>query len=84
MNSDNALRGAADAVRAFPDSGDVGMALGKASPPIAVVGATVGGISLDDWVVALTALYLILQTAHLVWKWCRDLRRAAREDAADD
>ena len=58
-------------------------AVGKASPAIAVTTASAGGLSLEQWVFVATLVYLVLQTAHLAWKWARDLRRAKREDLAD-
>lgn len=37
------------------------LALGKASPPVAVSAATVAGLALQDWVLILTAIYTLLQ-----------------------
>lgn len=33
----------------------------KSSPPITVVGLTMGGIALQDWVYILTIIYLLMQ-----------------------
>ena len=42
---------------------------GKASPPIAVSGAMVAGFSLQDWVLAATLIYTVLQIAVLIRNW---------------
>jgi hypothetical protein len=46
----------------------------KASPPVAVVGLALGGITLQDWVFILTLIYLVLQITWLVWS--KFLRKA--------
>jgi len=51
---------AADAVRAVPSA--------------ALVGAQVTGLSLPDWAALAGIVFVLLQTAHLVWKWRRDLK----------
>lgn len=43
----------------------------KASPPIAVLGATVYGMTLQDYVFVLTIVYLVAQISWLLWKWYR-------------
>lgn len=53
---------------------DVIQAAGKAVPPVLYVGLRLGGISLPDWVAIGTLGYILLQSAHLVWKWLRDAR----------
>lgn len=49
----------------------------KAAPPVAVSGAALfHGLSVPDMaqliVLGLTAIYVILQAAYLLWKWRRD------------
>lgn len=48
---------------------DVGVALAKLSPPV-----TVAALTLNEWVAIATIVYLVIQIAHLVWKWRRDAR----------
>jgi hypothetical protein len=48
---------------------DAGTEAVKASPPIAVLGATVYGMTLQDWVFVLTLIYLVIQIGWLLWKW---------------
>lgn len=43
--------------------GETAAALGKVAPPVAVSGLTVAGVSLQDWVLILTALYTLVQLA---------------------
>jgi len=38
----------------------------KASPPLAVTAATLGGMSLQDWVLIATLLYTLLQIVLLI------------------
>ena len=51
----------------------------KAAPPVTVVGMTLGGVSLQEWVLILTAVYTVLQIAFLI----RDkvLRRKDQDDS---
>jgi hypothetical protein len=54
---------------------EVGNEAIKASPPIAVVGATtMSGMTLQDWVLVATLAYIALQAAWLVWKWWKAAR----------
>jgi hypothetical protein len=39
----------------------------KATPPLTVAGLAFAGVSLQDWVLLLTVVYLILQIAFLVY-----------------
>jgi disulfide bond formation protein DsbB len=56
-------------------SSDVIEAAAKASPPVAYVGVRLVGVSLPDWVAIATLAYLLLQGAHLIWRWRRQARR---------
>lgn len=40
----------------------------KSVPPVSVAGATVLGVSMQEWVLILTALYTLLQIAYFVRK----------------
>lgn len=53
----------------------------KAAPPITVVGMTLGGVSLQEWVLILTAVYTVLQIGFLL----RDkvFRRKDKDDRID-
>lgn len=45
-------------------------AAAKLTPPASIVAASVAGMSLQDWVYALTAVYTLLMIAHhIVTKW---------------
>lgn len=50
----------------------------KLSPPVAVITASISGMSVDDWVKALTVLYLVCQITFSVLK----NRREAKESEA--
>ena len=57
----------------------------KLTPPVAVIGANIGGISLPEWVTILTIVYLVLMVLHLLWKWQREWKtgKVARDDTGD-
>jgi len=38
----------------------------KSAPPVSVVGATVIGVSLEEWVLVLTALYTLFQLVYFL------------------
>jgi hypothetical protein len=49
---------------------DAGSEAAKASPPLAVVGASaMTGMTLQDWVFIATLAYIALQAGWLLWKW---------------
>lgn len=60
---------------------------GKASPPIAVSGAAIAGIPLQDWVLTATLVYTVLQVGLLIYNFmkqrARDRVQEARDAAAD-
>lgn len=45
---------------------DIAVEAVKAAPPVTVVGMTLGGISLQEWVLILTTIYTILQIGFLI------------------
>ena len=53
-------------------------AAGKASPALAVTGATVAGVDLQTWVLIATLVYTVLQVALLVYNFIKD--RLKEED----
>lgn len=53
---------------------EIGAAAAKLSPPIAVASASVAGWGPDKWMYALTAVYVVLQAAYLLWKWRREAK----------
>jgi hypothetical protein len=54
---------------ALPDqAGEYFAAAGKASPPVAIIGITEAGVTLQDWVLIATLLYTLLQISLLAWK----------------
>jgi uncharacterized membrane protein YfcA len=55
-------------------SAEIGRAFLKASPPVAVIGARIAGWGPQEWMYALTALYVAVQTVYLCWKWMREYR----------
>lgn len=58
---------------------EVNAAAAKLAPPVAMMGAQVSGWGPQDWMYALTALYVVLQAFYLIWKWVREAR--AKPDA---
>lgn len=47
----------------------------KTAPPVAVsLAARIAHLSLADWVAVATLIYVVLQSAHLLWKWFREWR----------
>jgi hypothetical protein len=51
-------------------------ALAKLSPAAAVATVSASGWSLQDWVYVVTIAYVLMQGAHLGWKWIREWRAA--------
>jgi hypothetical protein len=49
----------------------------KASPPVTVVGLSLGGVSLQDWVLIATLIYTLLQTGWFIYS--KFIRKAKRE-----
>jgi hypothetical protein len=45
----------------------------KALP--AVAGATIAGLTLNEVVAAVTILYILLQSAYLLWKWRKEAQK---------
>jgi hypothetical protein len=45
----------------------------KATP--AVAGATIAGLTLNEWVAIATITYIVLQAGYLLWKWRRELKK---------
>jgi hypothetical protein len=48
----------------------------KLSPPVAVIWASVAGWGPQEWMYALTSVYVVLQIVHLGWRWFREARRS--------
>lgn len=66
---------------------DIAMEAAKASPAAAVsLAATVGGLSLNDWVLVSTLVYIFLQMGWLVLKayWAMRDRRERRDEERID
>ena len=61
-------------------SNDVLQAGAKVAPPVLYVGVRLAGISLPDWVAIATLVYIVLQTAHLIWRWNRQAHRRTAGD----
>lgn len=59
---------------------DLQAAAAKASPPVLYMGVRLLGVSLPDWVAIATLVYILLQAAHLIWRW----RRAAARGVAGE
>lgn len=48
----------------------------KATPPVAVaLAGHFAGMTLQDWVLIATLVYVVLQAGHLLWKWYREIKR---------
>ncbi|KAF0251994.1 hypothetical protein [Pseudomonas putida] len=57
----------------------------KLSPPVAVITASVSGMSIDDWIKVLTLIYLVFQITFSVLKNRREARESeVKQKAADD
>lgn len=41
----------------------------KAAPPVAVAGATIAGVPLNDLILWATLIYLVLQVGFLLYRW---------------
>jgi len=46
----------------------------KVAPSATLVGAQFFGLGLPDWAAIAGIAFVVLQTAHLLWKWRRDLK----------
>lgn len=53
-------------------AGEAQAAAAKLSVPAAVAGSQAIGLSLQEWVYALTAVFIVIQAAYLLWKWHRE------------
>jgi uncharacterized membrane protein YfcA len=62
---------------------EVNAAAMKLSPPVAVAAAQVGGWGPQDWMYALTALYVVLQAFYLIWKWWREAHKPDDESDSE-
>lgn len=63
---------------------DVAVEGAKASPPVAVVTASIADFwTINHTVAALTMVYLLLQIAWLLWRWHRAAQHRDGADSAD-
>ncbi|GAA5075561.1 hypothetical protein [Lysobacter panacisoli] len=53
----------------------VGAATIKSAPPIAVVGASVAGWGVQEWMYFTTTVYVVAQLGYLLWKWWREAKK---------
>lgn len=50
------------------------------TPPVVVsTAAIIGGLTLQEWVLAATLIYVVVQCAYLLWKWWREWRKSLRD-----
>lgn len=63
-----------------------GTTIAKLTPPVAVAGVSLGGVSLQDWVLYLTIAYTLLMIAHKIWSmgvdwqwWGKNAKRKVRK-----
>jgi len=56
----------------------------KLSPPVAVITASISGMSVDDWIKALTVLYLVCQITFSVLKNKREARESEAKKVVSD
>lgn len=61
---------------------DVAAEAAKASFPVGVSLATLGGLTLHDLVMLATLVYIVLQAAYLLWKWYRQATSEKGGDSA--
>jgi hypothetical protein len=57
---------------------DVTKAAIDSAPPVIFGALHLFGVSLPDWVAIATLIYIVLQGAHLLWKWHRQATRNSR------
>ena len=50
---------------------DIATEAAKASPPVAVAGATIAGMPVNELVLWVTLIYLVLQIGFLLYRWGR-------------
>lgn len=50
---------------------DIAAEAAKAAPPVAVTGATVVGVTINDLILWATLVYLVLQIGFLLYRWQR-------------
>jgi hypothetical protein len=55
-------------------SAEIGAAVTKMTPPAAVILAGAAGWGPQEWMYAVTAVYVVVQTLYLAWKWIREYR----------
>lgn len=53
---------------------EVGIAGAKTAPALTVAAAAAGGWGVQEWMYAVTILYVALQAGYLLWKWHREWR----------
>lgn len=57
---------------------EVAAEVARATPPVAVAGASLAGVPLNTIVLVLTIAYLVLQIGYLLFKWVREWRKPKR------
>jgi hypothetical protein len=60
--------------------------IAKLAPPITIAGISLGGVSLQDWVLYLTIAYTLLMITHKIWSmgvdwqwWGKNSKRKGRK-----
>lgn len=53
---------------------EIGAAVGRTSPALAVAAASVSGWGVQEWMYLATTVYVIAQLGYLAWKWFREWR----------
>lgn len=55
---------------------DIGVAVLKVTPPVTVAVATTAGSINPQWFVVIpTAVYVVVQTLYLLWRWSKEFRK---------
>jgi disulfide bond formation protein DsbB len=62
------------------DANDVTKAAAEAAPAVVYGALRLGGMSMPDWVAVATLVYIVLQAAHLIWRWRRLAKRGNGSD----
>lgn len=52
----------------------LGTATVKVLPPGLVVSASLAGWGVQEWMYGATVIYVVVQTAYLLWKWINEWR----------
>ena len=47
----------------------------QSTPALAILGAAIVSITINQWLAAVSIAFILLQAAYLVWKWIREAKK---------